>query len=297
MRICLKVDIENTVGYREGFPALLKLFDQYNIKASFFFSLGFDNSGLRLRQLFNPWVLSKQLPVSHFFYGTLLPPTRLSKKFKSAIKSCVDAGHDVGIKSYDAVTWQSQAINADKKWTENMLAWSMEEFNDIVGFTPRFHSASGCIINRYLLELEDQFGFELALDTRGKTAFKPEYLGYKGKTAQLPVTLPAIEELLTTPEVTLDNVHEYLFADSQKQLTHGHVYEVRGAHEGREWLPILEKLIVMWRSFQWEYQTVSTISRSLIKEQPLTHKLGWANYAPGRLYKATQGEMIANDTK
>ena len=296
MRICLKVDIENAIGYREGLPALLNLFDQYNIRAAFFFSLGFDNSGLRLRQFFNPWILTKQLPVSHFFYGTLLPPVRLSKKFKSLVKSCAEAGHDIGIKSFDAVTWQSQAINADKKWTENMLGWSIEAFSDIFGFAPRFHSASGSIVNRHLLELEDQLGFELGLDSRGKSAFNPEYLGYMAKTRQLPVTLPAIEELLISPDVTLNNVHEYLFADSQKQLPHGHVFEIKAAHEGRDWLPILEKLLVMWRGFQWEYQSLSSVSRSLNQEQLLTHNLGWANYPPDRLYKATQGEVVANHT-
>ncbi len=292
MRICLKVDIENSIGYREGLPALLKLLDQYNIQASFFFSLGFDNSGLLLRRFYNPWILSRQLPASHFFYGTLLPPTRLSRKYKSIIKSCADAGHDVGIKSYDAVTWQSQAFNADKRWTENSLQWSIEEFGNIFGFHPKFHSASGNIVNRYLLELEDSYGFQLALDTRGKTAFQPEYLDYIAKTKQLPVTLPSIEEVLNSAEVTVENVHEYLFADSQKQLPHGHVFEVRAAHEGRDWLAILEKLLVMWRSFQWEYHKVSDVFNSLQNEQLLTHKLGWANYPPDKLYKATQGEVI-----
>lgn len=292
MRICLKVDIENTVGYREGLPALLNLFEQYNIQASFFFSLGFDNSGLRLRQFYSPWILSRQLPVSHFFYGTLLPPTRLSKKFKSLIKRCAEAGHDVGIKSYDAVTWQSQAFNADKNWTDNSLRWSIEEFDNIFGFKPEFHSASGSIVNRYLLELEDSYDFKLALDSRGKTAFQPKYLGYEAKTRQLPVTLPTIDELLNLQDVTVENVHEYLFADSQKQLPHGHVLDIRAAHEGRAWLSILEKLIVMWRSFQWEYQKVSDVYKAIKNEEILTHKLGWANYPPDKLYKATQGEVI-----
>ena len=289
MRVSLKVDVEDLAGYQEGLPALLKLFDQYQLQASFLFSLGYDNTGLRLKNLFNPRILTQQLPVKQKLYGTLLPPLSLSKKFGSMIKSCADAGHEVGIKSFDSVAWQFNAIDADLEWTQRSLKWSIEAFADITGFQPEIHSACGFVINNYLLELEQELGFKLGLHTRGKTAYLPEYHGVTTDIMQLPVTLPAIEELLLDEEVNLSNVHEYLFVESQKQPPQGHVYQVRAAYEGRRWLDILEKIIVMWRSSQWEFNRVSEAAGQIDKDSLLIHQVGWAQYQPHSHFMATQG--------
>ena len=204
------------------------------------------------------------------------------------MQECLSAGHDIGMKSFDSVTWQSQAINASRDWTRQQFEWSMENYQTIFGEKPVLHSASANIINAYLLELLDEQGFKASLDTRGKFPYHPEYQQYRGVTLQIPVTLPAIEELLLNPEVTIDNVHEYLFVESQKQLPYGHVYEVRAAYEGRQWLPVLEKMIVMWRSSQWEFTTVSELLETITEQELNRHQVGWDRYPPDVHYKATQ---------
>ncbi len=288
MRVSLIVDVDDLAGYREGLPALLKLFSEYQIQATFLFSLGYDNSGLRIKNFFKPTVLSRQLPLAQKLYGTLLPPPSLSKKFKSLIKDCAADGHDIGLKSFDSVTWQSHALTADFEWTKRAMLWSIETFHDLLGYQPSIHSASGFVINEHLLLLEQQHGFKVGLDTRGKSAYLPEYQSVRSQTMQLPVTLPSIEELLLSDEISLDNVHEYLFVESQQQLPQGHVYQVRAAYEGRSWLDILEKIMVMWRSTQWEFNRVTEVIDGISADKLMTHQVGWAQYKPHNRYMATQ---------
>ena len=52
----LKVDVDTLRGYLEGVPALLDLFRKRGIRASFFFSMGPDNSGKAIRRIFHAMV-------------------------------------------------------------------------------------------------------------------------------------------------------------------------------------------------------------------------------------------------
>ena len=53
-RITLKVDVDTLRGTREGVPALQKLLDRHQARATFLFSLGPDNTGRALRRVFRP---------------------------------------------------------------------------------------------------------------------------------------------------------------------------------------------------------------------------------------------------
>lgn len=292
MRISLKVDVEDSCGFREGLPAILNLLEQYQVKATFFFSTGYDNTGLKIRNLFQPRILTRQLPVLQKAYGLFLPPVSLSKKFKSLMQDCVAAGHDVGLKGFDSVTWQSQAIDARKDWIRTQFQWAIDNFETVFGKKPGFNSVPGNVVNVYQLELLDEYGFDAAFDTRGKIPYYPDYQNYQGTTLQIPVTLPSIEALLLKPEVTIDNVHEYLFVESQKSLPFGHVYEVRAAYEGRQWLAVLEKMIVMWRNSQWEFITASELLEKISGQTINRHQIGWDQYKPDNHYQATQSLPI-----
>ena len=77
----LKVDVDTLRGYREGVPNLLGLLEELSVKASFFFSMGPDNSGKALVRVFRPGFLEKMRRTSAvstygwrtLLYGTLLP--------------------------------------------------------------------------------------------------------------------------------------------------------------------------------------------------------------------------------
>jgi undecaprenyl phosphate-alpha-L-ara4FN deformylase len=79
MQVALKVDVDTLRGTQEGVPELLRLFDQYQVRATFLFSLGPDHTGRALRRVFRPGFLAKvrrTSVASHYglktlMYGTL----------------------------------------------------------------------------------------------------------------------------------------------------------------------------------------------------------------------------------
>ena len=51
-RVALKVDCDTFLGTRDGIPRLLEIFAARGIRATFFFTLGPDRSGLAVRRVF-----------------------------------------------------------------------------------------------------------------------------------------------------------------------------------------------------------------------------------------------------
>ena len=79
--IALKVDVDTYVGTRDGVPQLLEILERFGIKATFYFSLGPDNSGKAIRRLFRKGFLKKMIRtrapsmygLRTMLYGTILP--------------------------------------------------------------------------------------------------------------------------------------------------------------------------------------------------------------------------------
>ena len=102
-KIAIKIDVDTKRGYDEGVPRMLDVFKQENIKATFFFSMGTDNSGKAIRRIFRKGFLTKMLrtkaPSTYGFktmmYGTLLPAPHIVEPnplpFLRAIKEWVQA--------------------------------------------------------------------------------------------------------------------------------------------------------------------------------------------------------------
>ena len=59
--LAVKVDVCTHAGLRDGVPALMRLFDELGIRASFFVSLGPDHSGRAIRRILRPGFLNKML--------------------------------------------------------------------------------------------------------------------------------------------------------------------------------------------------------------------------------------------
>ena len=85
-RVALKVDCDTYIGTREGIPALLDVFARRGIRATFFFTLGPDRSGVAVRRFFTRKGFLKKMWKSRagslygfptVVYGTLLPAPRI----------------------------------------------------------------------------------------------------------------------------------------------------------------------------------------------------------------------------
>jgi len=289
MRVALKVDVDTLRGTLEGVPALLRLFDQYQVRATFLFSLGPDHTGRALRRAFRPGFLSKvrrTAVASHYglktlLYGTLLPGPDIGRKGAAVMRSTMEAGHEVGIHCFDHIKWQDKVAYADEAWTRRELTRAVDAFQQVFGRPARVHGAAGWQLNPHTLVLEEAMGFQYASDTRGKYAFLPMLQGVRSHCPQIPTTLPTLDELIGRNGITAENVHEHVFAESQYVLPNGHVYTLHAELEGMKLLPVMEKLLVMWRGVQGDVHPLEQTFRSLDLERLPTHQVGWGE-VPGR---------------
>jgi undecaprenyl phosphate-alpha-L-ara4FN deformylase len=289
MRIALKVDVDTLRGTLEGVPALLRLFDTYQVKATFLFSLGPDHTGRALRRVFRPGFLAKVKRTSvtgHYglktlLYGTLLPGPDIGRRAADVMRSAVGAGHEVGVHCYDHVKWQDFVAYADEAWTQMEMERAAEAFQGVFGYLPKVHGAAGWQINPYTLALEERMGFDYASDTRGRSAFYPILQGVRSACPQIPTTLPTLDEMIGRDGIAVDKVHEFIFAESQYVLPQGHVYTLHAELEGMKLLSVMEKLLVMWRGAQGEIRTLGDVYRELDFTRLPTHQVGWGEL-PGR---------------
>lgn len=256
MQIALKVDVDTLRGTREGVPALLRLFERFDVKATFLFSLGPDHTGRALRRIFRPGFLrkvSRTSVASHYgiktlLYGTLLPGPHIGQRCADVMRSVHSAGHEVGVHCYDHIKWQDFVAGKDEIWTRNEMSRAVDAFRDVFGFAPRVIGAAGWQINPHALALEDEFGFHYASDTRGTQPFFPEMDGVRARCVQLPTTLPTLDELIGVDGITAANVHEVVLRHALQAATQGHVYTLHAELEGMQLRPVMEQLLTHWRS-------------------------------------------------
>jgi peptidoglycan/xylan/chitin deacetylase (PgdA/CDA1 family) len=265
MRVALKIDVSTEMGATTGVLNLIELFAQYDVNASFFFSVEFGGSrGLVKR--------------AASLFGKSVPPRM---RLEEAMLAVVEAGHEIGLLGFEASSWRKQAAFADADWTRHQLALGMERFEQIVGHVPDRFAAPYWQPKAHLLGMEERRGFSFASDVRGRYPFYPQLHNIVSRCPQIPTTLPTLGEMLAWGEVTLANVHEYLYAESRHVLPHGHVYTADAAEEGIEHLPVMEKLIVMWKGQEGTLRSLGEVRAELDLEELPVHQVGWTQL-PGR---------------
>src|SRR3990172_1477473 len=140
--LAIKVDVDTFRGLQTGVPNLLAIFRRCAVRASFYFSLGPDNSGKAVRRVFTrKGFLGKMLrtrAVSMYgfktiLYGTLLPAPVMAEKLPHVIRAVRDAGHEVGIHAWDHVRWHDplDAMTATELEEEYLRAARL--FESILG--------------------------------------------------------------------------------------------------------------------------------------------------------------------
>jgi len=297
MFVALKVDVDTLRGTVEGVPALLKLFAEFEVKATFLFSLGPDHTGRAIKRVFRPGFLSKvgrTSVTSHYglktlMYGTLLPGPHIGRKAGEIMRQVRDAGHETGIHCHDHVRWQDNVAKRDREWTMRELGRAVTAYREVFSEPALVHGAAGWQINADTPMLEQELGFHYASDTRGKTPYMAVTQSGVSSCIQIPTTLPTLDELIGVGDIDEDNVHEHVFMESQMPVEHGHVYTLHAELEGMKLLPVLEKLLIMWQGSQRGIGPVSSIFNDLNRDRLPRHHIAWSE-VPGRSGKlAVQG--------
>jgi undecaprenyl phosphate-alpha-L-ara4FN deformylase len=283
-QVVLKVDVDTYLGTLHGVPALLELFKRYDVKASFLFSVGPDNTGRAIRRVFRKGFLQKvgrTSVVSHYglrtlMNGVLKPGPHIGKRAGFIMRQAAAAGHEVGIHCYDHVRWQDNIAVKDFDWTRLEMNKALEAFRDAVQAEPQTIGAAGWQINRFVITLEEQMGFIYASDIRGREPFFPVMEGTSSNCIQIPTTLPTLDEIIGSNGIDSSNCWETILQKSREKFPYGHVYTLHAELEGMKLMPVMEKLLEQWTSSGFELMTLGQLHASLDQSALPRQEIKWA---------------------
>jgi peptidoglycan/xylan/chitin deacetylase (PgdA/CDA1 family) len=229
--LSIKVDVDTDRGTRIGVPALLELFDEFRIKATFLFSLGTDNTGRAIKRIFRPGFLSKVSRTSvvstygirTLLNGLLLPGPHVGRRNESVMRLARDRGHEVGIHCYDHIRWQDGLAKMTRAEVYEEFGKARKEFERIFGEPAKTAGAAGWQANSFSLAAYDDARLLYASDARGTRPFFPRSGNIVYRTAQIPTTLPTLDELLGRPEYPehriIDHYLSLLLPETLNSLT------------------------------------------------------------------------------
>ncbi|MGC9162301.1 MAG: polysaccharide deacetylase family protein [Thiomonas sp.] len=252
--IALKIDVDTLRGTLEGVPALLRLLDRHQLRATFLFSLGPDHTGRALKRVFRPGFVAKvrrTSVTSHYglktlLYGTLLPGPDIGRRAAAPMRAAQHAGHETGVHTWDHILWQDTVVRKDADWTRRQLQLAADRYRDIFGKAPQVHGAAGWQMNDAAYALEQELGFTLASDCRGSHPFLPVVQGRTVQVPQLPTTLPTLDELIGVDGLNADNVADHVLRLSGDGRDH--VYTLHAELEGGQLAAVFDRLLQGWKA-------------------------------------------------
>lgn len=289
IKLALKIDVDTYRGTREGVPRLVAILQKHQAQATFLFSLGPDHTGRAIKRAFRPGFMKKVSRTSvleHYglktlLYGTLLPGPDIGRRCANVMRGVRDAGFEVGIHCYDHVKWQDHVAREKAPWTEREMRRACDRFAEIFGEAPRTHGAAGWQMNEHALRLEQRLGFNYCSDGRGTHPFMPIHNAEIIACPQLPTTLPTLDELLGTGDITEANVAEHLLDLTRQPPPSGHVYTLHAELEGMKLAPVFDALLGGWKEQGYELVSLAQYAADLDTKNLPRHEVA-SGEIPGR---------------
>lgn len=253
-RIALKVDCDTFEGTRAGIPNLLRLFDKFGIRATFFFTLGPDRSGRAIRRVWTQKGFLKKMLRSNavslygpktLLYGTLLPAPQIGKRLSSEMMSVVESGHEAGVHGWDHVYWHDHLGRMDASEIERQMSQAHDVFHSIFGKKAHAVAAPGWHSTAASLRIQDSYNLLYSSNTRLGSPHFPIADGVQFKTLEIPTTLPTWDESLANPSLKERDA----FIEFYRQAIGGtEVHTLHTEVEGTRFLGLFERQLDAWRS-------------------------------------------------
>jgi peptidoglycan/xylan/chitin deacetylase (PgdA/CDA1 family) len=269
-RVALKVDCDTLEGTREGVPRLVDILAARGIRATFYFTLGPDRSGVAIRRVFTRrGFLSKMIrsraPSLYgwrtMLYGTLLPAPMIGARGGEALRAAARAGHDTGVHGWDHVGWHDGLDRMGAEAIARDYGAAHAEYLRIFGVPARSSAAPGWTANARSLQIQEQRALLHASDTRGGPPFFPSADGRTFRTLEVPTTLPTLDETLAWPELGGDDAQRAFF----RQAVHGtEVHTIHAEVEGRSKAALFSAILDDWAADGVEFVTLAEIARETL---------------------------------
>lgn len=248
MGIGLRIDVDTLRGTARGVPALVRLLDRLDVRATFFLSLGPDNMGRHLWRLLRPAFLAKMFRTraarlygwSVVLRGTVLPGPRIAQRAAPAIRELAGAGHEIGLHAWDHHAWQTRIERWSGAEIAAELRRGMEALERLTGAPARSSAAPAWRTTESALREKRRLPLRYNSDCRGTEPFLP--LLEDGTTGQLqiPNTLPTFDERVGRG-VTAAGYYDELLERLEKQAFS--VLTIHAEVEGITALPLFESFV------------------------------------------------------
>ncbi|HXW84357.1 MAG TPA: polysaccharide deacetylase family protein [Candidatus Binataceae bacterium] len=251
MEVALKIDVDTHQGLARGVPRLRHLLEGESITASFYVSMGPDNSGRAITRAFrNPGFLAKMrrtkavgmYGLRTVLSGTLLPSRPIALAFPGLLRELRSAGFEVEVHGYDHVRWQDHIDELGAANIHGELADAFEAYRAIFGERPRAFAAPGWRTSSDALLALETMGLAYHSDTRGSSPFRAKVGGQPLSTPEIPTTLPTLDEVIGRADLSTTAALTQFYLEQFKRDTLN-VHTIHAETEGMAQLESFTALI------------------------------------------------------
>jgi len=250
--VALKVDVDTFVGTRDGVPRLLDIMERAGVKATFYFSMGPDNSGKAIRRIFTrKGFLQKMLRtgapgaygIKTMLYGTLLPAPQIAGSCQEVLRQTAARGHETGVHCWDHVLWHDYLPRMTMGEVAAQLARAAGLFQRIMRQDLTTTAAPGWTVSAASLELQDSMGLTYCSDGRGYAPFFPVFQGRRYATLQMPSTWPTMDEILGSNGIDARTINDFYLSQLRDGLNVHTIHaEMEGGVMSESFIALLERL-------------------------------------------------------
>ncbi len=220
MKLGLKIDVDTYRGTKIGVPKLLETLAEFDIKASFFFSVGPDNMGRNLWRLVRPSFVVKMLrsraPALYgwdiLVRGTFWKGPVIGKRLPWVIKEAFKQGHEIGLHAWDHYRWQNHLDKLDTKDIFKSLQKGVELLEQVIGASVGCSAAPAWRCTDTVLIQKEKFSFAYNSDCRGHRIFYPVVGGRPIGQPQIPTTIPTYDEVIGRDGISDTNYNGYIMS-------------------------------------------------------------------------------------
>ena len=274
----IKVDVDTYAGMKNGVSRLLEILEDFDIKGTFFLSMGPDASGRAILQLLkNPLFLKKMIRTNAVglygfrtaLYGTLLPSPMIALSFPAIVQQIMSKGHEVQFHAWDHRRWQDEVHIKSMEWIRDWFEKGIHAFTKLTGQSPSAFGAPAWLIDERVLDVLRDYPFDYLSCTRAKKPFIHEKAGLM----EIPSDLPCFEEVGVPEGISI--ITSILKDDGI------HVLPVHAEVEGGIWSEYFIQLLEQIKMMNYRITTLSEIKK-LLPSENLTVRKYRMELLPGR---------------
>jgi len=269
-RVAIKVDCDTDEGTRAGVPRLAEILAARGIRATFFFTLGPDRSGVAVMRIFTKKGFLKKMIRTRapslygwrtMLSGTLLPAPMIGERAAEAMRVAVKGGHGTGVHGWDHVGWHDRLDAMSLEEIRSDYGRAHAEFLRIFGIPARASAAPGWTVNARSLEVQEERALLFTSDTRGGSYFFPRAGERVFRTLEIPTTLPTLDETLAWPELRTDDDQRRFFRDAARGTQ---VHTIHAEVEGRSKAELFEAILDDWLTEGVTFPLLSDLAREAL---------------------------------